>query len=159
MQREDIVRFWGWNKLRRWSAEYLSFLVDVGLPSCADWTLRFDDSEAAKLPRLRNRPHYRRIGFDVDVPICLDEERIGCVLEVGEEFGYPERYFNSNVELFAECLIYYRQYQLAAETGDVDRARVVAATEKRMRETDPRAFGDVESSWPVIIQEMKYGRA
>jgi hypothetical protein len=168
MQREDITRFWGRDNLRRWSKNRLrdvaipesskSFFSDVGLPFRVDWTIRFDDKEAGELPRLLDRPNYRRIGFDVDVPICLDEGRRGCVLEVGQEFGYPERYFNSSVELFAAGLTCYQQYRLVAENVDLDRSNLVAATERKIRHTDPEAFGHEEYCWPLIIEQMSLGR-
>jgi hypothetical protein len=130
--------------------------VEVGLPCRADWTFQFDD-EAIRLPRLPHKPSYRRIGFDDPVPICLDEQRNGCVVEVGDEFGYPERYFNSSVELFGECLVHYQQYRLIARATEDDVPDVVAATERRMRMADPAAFEDEESCWPVIIEQMTRG--
>lgn len=168
MRDEDIVQFWGRKNLRRWSEHQLrdvvipksskSFLVNVGLPLHGDWSLSFDDEEAGDLPRLPGRSGYRRIGFDIDVPICLDERRRGCVLEAGQEFGYPERFFNSSVELFAECLMYYQQYRLAVETTNCDVRGTIAATEMRMRKADPQAFEDVEHCWPVIMKEIRLGR-
>jgi hypothetical protein len=168
MRDEDIIHFWGRKNLRRWFEHHLrdvaipnsskSFLVNVGLPLHGDWTLRFDDEEAEDLPRLRGISSYRRIGFDIDVPICLDERRRGCVLEAGQEFGYPERFFNSSVELFAECLIYYQQYRQALETTNRDVQSTIAATEMRMRKADPQAFEDVERCWPVIMKEIRLGR-
>lgn len=166
MHTADIIRFWGRDNLRRWSEESLrdvaisasskSFLAEVGLPLRADWTFQFDD-EASWLPPLPNKPSYRRIGFDDPVPICLDERRKGCVVEVGDEFGYPERYFNASVELFGECLVYYQQYRLIARATEGDVSDLVAATEQRIRRADPTAFEDEESCWPLIIEQMSYG--
>jgi hypothetical protein len=166
MQRAEIIRYWGRDNLKRWSRDVLrrvtipesskSYLVEVGLPFRADWTFQFDD-DASRLPQLPNKPSYRRIGFDDPVPICLDEERHGCVVEVGDEFGYPERYFNSSVEFFGECLVYYQQYRLIARGTEDDVPDLVAATERRMRKADPAAFTDEESCWPLIIEQMTYG--
>jgi hypothetical protein len=163
MQREDIVRFWGRDNLRRWSSDDLrdvaipesskSFLVDIGLPRRADWTMRFDDDEARRLPRLPNKPSYRRIGLDYNVPICLDEQRNGCVVLVEEDVG-TERYINSSVELYGGFLVYYHQCRLAARATTADLRLLVAATEQRMRNADPAAFRDVEDCWPVIIEHM-----
>jgi len=84
MQPEQIIKFWGKDKLKRFPEANLrdvlipapsnckSFLTDVGLPIGVDWTMRFC-AEGDQLPRLPNRSHYRRIGFDAVVPICLDE--------------------------------------------------------------------------------------
>jgi hypothetical protein len=120
MTRKEIVRFWGADNLRRWTSDDLrdvaiselskSFLIEVGLPYREHgWTMRFDDG-ARRLPRLAGKPSYCRIGFDYVLPICLDERRHGCVVLVEEEIGRTERFINSNVELFGECLVYYERY-------------------------------------------------
>lgn len=166
MQRADIIRFWGSDNLRRWSKDDLrdvaiperskSFLVEVGLPF-GDETLRFDD-EARRLPRLAHKPRYRRIGFDYYDPVCLDEQRKGCVIEVAEEAGGLERFINSNVELFGEFLVYYRQYRLVARMTEDNLSAVVDATEQRMRKADPVAFRGVDDHWwPLVIEQMKNG--
>jgi hypothetical protein len=166
MQKEDIIRFWGWDNLKRWSKEDLRdvaitessklFLTEVGLPRRADWTMRFDE-EANRLPRLQNKPNYRQIGVAYVVPICLDERRNGCVVDVEEAIGGPERYINSSVELFGECLVYYQQYRLVARATEDDVQDVVATTEQRMRKADPRAFRNDEDWWPVIVEQMTDG--
>lgn len=167
MKRADIIRFWGRDNLKRWSADDLRnvaipessklFLVEVGLPFRADWIIRFDD-QALRLPRLPNKPGYRRIGFQHFFPICLDENRNGCVVIVEEEIGRTEGYINSSVELFGECLVYYQQYRLIARGSDDDLQAVVALIDQRMRKADPSAFYSVEDCyWPGAIEEMTLG--
>jgi hypothetical protein len=123
--------------------------------------LRFDD-EAGQLPRLPNKPHYRRIGFDYIVPVCLDEARNGCVAVLGDKFDPRERYINSSVELFGECLIYYQQYRIKGRAAGEDEdkiARLVAAAARLLRTADPPAFADTESWWPLTVEHMDYGMA
>jgi hypothetical protein len=166
MPRADIVHFWGGEGLKRWSKDDLrdaaipeaskSFLVEA-LPFREDWIMRFDD-EALRLPRLPHEPSYRRIGFDRFDPICLDEQRNGCVVEVAEDFGGPERYINTSVELFGEFLVHYQQYRLIARATEDDVSDVVAATERRMRKADAAAFDGVDDYWwPLIIEQMRDG--
>src|SRR5262245_30781305 len=117
MLAEEIVRFWGADNLKRWPETALRdvripqtgkrFLAEVGLPARVDWTLRFDP-EADSLPPLPNRRNYRRIGFDDIIPICLDENRDGCVVVVETEIGGGERFVNSTVERLAGFLVLYQ---------------------------------------------------
>jgi hypothetical protein len=164
MTREEIIRFWGAANLRRWSRHDLrdvaipesskSFLVEVGLPYREQgWTMNFDDG-ARLLPRLATTPSYRRIGFDYVLPICLDERRNGCVVLVEDEIGRRERFINSNVQLFGECLVYYQRYRLIEQE---DRRDLIQETEHQMRRADTAAFRNVESWWPVIVEQMGDG--
>lgn len=170
MQNSDIIRFWGWDNLRRWPREDLrdvaipgsskSYLVDVGLPRSNE-SLRFDD-ETSLLLRLPGKPNYRCIGFDYVVPVCLDERRNGCVIDAGTEFGDRERYINACVELFGECLVYYRQYRMRAQAAERaspegDLSDLIATTAQLLRRADPTAFEDEENWWPVVIEQMEYG--
>jgi hypothetical protein len=166
MHKADFIRFWGWDNLRRWSRDGLrdvaipdsskSFLAEVGLPRQGGRMMRFGD-DAGQLPRLPGRQSYRRIGFDYVVPICLDEERKGCVMEAGKEFGGLDRYINSGVESFAECLVHYQQYRLKGQATGGDLSDLIVETEQLMRQADPTAFSDEENWWPVVIEQMGYG--
>ena len=165
MERQDIIRFWGQENLRRWSEEDLrdvaiprsskSFLVEVGLPFREDWTLRFD-RDSGPLPRLPNKSYYRRIGFDGPVPICLDEHGGGRV--VAAEHDGTARYINSSIEVFGESLVFYQQYRKEARTASDDEVQdIIAETEEHLRDADPTAFGDANNWWPVIVEQMKQG--
>ena len=119
----EIVNFWGKDNLKRWSERSLDdaalprtskwFLIEVGLPCQEDWTLRFD-SEADQLPSLPNKRHYRRIGFDDHVPVCLNEKQAGAVIAVETESGGAERFMNSSVERLGEFLVLYQEYRRIA---------------------------------------------
>ncbi len=167
MQPEEIIKFWGRDNLKRWPEASLrdvaipasskSFLAEVGLPFRVDWTLRFDP-EANQLPRLPNKSHYRRIGFDDVVPICLDEQHGGRIVAVEREVGGTERYINSSVECFGECLVYYQQYRTSVRGVTEDEvAKLITTTEERMRKADPTAFGDSNNWWSVILEQMNQG--
>jgi len=167
MDRQLIIDFWGINNLKRWSEASLrdvgipdsakSFLAEVGLPFREDWTIRFE-LEADYLPRLPDRPTYRRIGFDYIVPICLDEANSGRVIAAEQEIGRTERYVNSTVEHFGEFLTYYQQYR---QTGPVlpenQIKTLIDETERQMQTADPSAFSDPNNYWATIIEQMKDG--
>lgn len=168
MQQMEIVNFWGYDNLKRWSESNLRnvnipqsskrFLMDVGLPCKEDWLLRFDH-EADQLPRLPNKDNYCRIGFDDFVPICLDEKRDGCVIVVETEVGGTERFINSSVERFGEFLVLYEMYRRSPSSISERQLLnvIIPQIEERMRKIDPNAFKNVENYWPVIIEQMNDG--
>jgi hypothetical protein len=167
MQIETIIKFWGRDNLKRWTAASLrdvsipvsskSFLIEVGLPYRVDWTLQFDN-EAEQLPRLPNKKNYRRIGYDDVVPLCLDEEDSGRIIAVEDVIGGRERFINSGVDRFAECLVYYQQYRTSVRIAPEEEVpKLVAAAEEHMREADSLAFSDANNWWPVIIEQMNQG--
>src|SRR5690349_15424104 len=116
MTHEEIIGFWGHDRLKRWSEHSLrdvnipesskQFLREVGLPCKEDWTLRFD-AETDKLPPLPSRGNCRQIGFDDSVPLCLDENRRGSVVAVETR---TDRFINTSVERFGEFLVLYQEY-------------------------------------------------
>ncbi|MGO8843380.1 MAG: SUKH-4 family immunity protein [Methyloceanibacter sp.] len=167
MLHEDIVNFWGWENLKRWSEDSLrdvvipqpskQFLIQVGLPCNEDWTLRFDP-EPDHVPRLPNKANYRRIGFDDDVPICLDEKRDGCVVAVETEVGGSERFINSSVERFGHFLVLYEEYRKAARAVSEEViVKIIPGIEERMRKADPKVFDNPNNYWPVIVEQMNQG--
>src|SRR5712675_2737444 len=110
MTRAEITNFWGRDNLARWSEASLrevaipdsskSFLIEVGMPLRADWTLRFD-VQADQVAHTPNAAHC--IGFADVVPICIDDR--GCVIAAEENIGGGMRYINSSIERFGECLV------------------------------------------------------
>jgi SUKH-4 immunity protein len=167
MQPEDIVSFWGKDKLKRFPEESLrdvlipasskSFLKDVGLPVGVDWTMRFG-VDGDRLPRLSDRSQYRRIGFDDVIPICLDEQHGGQVVSVEQDVGGADRRINANVQRFGECLVYYQRYRTSVQTADKDDIqKIIDATERSLRIADPTAFDDPNNWWPMIIEQMNQG--
>ena len=165
MSHDDVIRFWGVENLKRWSFDDLcdaaipnrskQFLTQVGLPLENGWTLRFN-GESSVLPRLPGRPEYRRIGFDYDVPICLDEKKHGCVLSV--EPPDVTRYINASVEQFGICLTLYQQYRTRVQGMDEDDAQnLIRRIEDEMRRVDPTAFADPECWWLTIFEQMRLG--
>lgn len=167
MPHEETVKFWGYDNLKRWPESSLrdvniphsskQFLMSVGLPCKEDWTLRFDP-EADQLPRLPNKTSCRRIGFDDVVPICLDEERKGCVVAIETDIGGTERFVNSSVERLGEFLVLYQEYRKAARTlSEAEILKLIPTIEARMRQIDPKAVDDPNNYWPVIIEQMNQG--
>jgi hypothetical protein len=166
MTAEELVRFWGEDRLRRWPIERLRtveipeasrrFLSEVGLPHRDDWTLRFDP-EAEDLPPLPGKPRLRRIGFDYHVPICLDEESGGRVVKVDPEGG-AVGLINSDVERLADCLTIYEDYRdRVAGLSEEEAQSLISEVEGRMKTADPHAFDDPENWWPVVIEQMRDG--
>jgi hypothetical protein len=160
-----LVTFWGIDRLQRWSLEDLAtaklpdetvrFLTTVGLPNLDDWSFRFDASKG--LPRLASRPSYLVLGHDFEVPICIDERRGGAVILFENQPDRAERYVNVSVRKLAESLVIYQQCRAAVASDDSHAAALIAVTERLLREADPSAFVDVESCWPVIIEQMNDG--
>lgn len=166
MTTEDqIVAFWGKDRLERWRLEHIAastipdesvqFLATVGLPHLDDWTFRFDASKG--LPRHAARPSYLILGHDYDVPICLDEHRAGAVVLLQNQPDCDERYINVSVRKFAESLVVYQQYRIAVASDEPHADSLIAVTERLLREADPTGFLDMDSFWPVIIEQMKDG--
>jgi hypothetical protein len=110
---------------------------------------------ANDVPRLDRHPAYRVIGYDCEAPICLDEEHEGRV--VSDPDGY-ERFANASVGLFAEYLVLYQQYRLAARNLDEEAIQdVIAETERQMATLDPSALAGPECFWAVVIEQMRAG--
>jgi hypothetical protein len=167
MLAAEIVSFWGKDNLKRWSESSLDdvaiplsskrFLIDVGLPCKEDWTLRFD-IEGDQLPPLTNKKHYRRIGFDDLVPVCLDERRGGAVVAVETEFGGSERFVNSSVERFGEFLMLYQEYRKTARSASEEEIpSIINGIEGQMCRIDPEAFDDSNNYWPLVVEQMNQG--
>lgn len=169
MNRQEILDFWGEENLVQWPEASLtsaaispsckSFLVEVGLPRYEGWSLRFGPLQPELPSSLSlNGTHYLLIGFDYHVPIYLDQSN-GQV--VSEHEGQPPILVNSNIELFAACLVLYQRYRLTVQRIDDDDEEgiqnLVAKVEQQMRETDPTAFKDPNDWWPTIIEQMRDG--
>jgi hypothetical protein len=169
MLREQIVSFWGSLNLRRWPVASLrdaslpdtakSYLLDPGLPSRVDPTFRFGP-EGDQLPRIKDRPNYLRIGFDDDVSICLDEVQAGRVMWLGGEFNVLDRYINSDVETYGECLLYFQQGRNASrDLPEEAKPPIVAAVKEKIRRADSTAFADPENAWAVMFEQIEAGLA
>lgn len=167
MQWEQIIAFWGAENLKRWPEDSVrevsipesskAFLAQVGMPFREKWTLRFDPADC-QLPRLPNHIYYRRLGFDDVVPICLDEQADGNVVALEREVGGTERYINSGVEAFGECLVYYQQYRQAVRgISGLDQIEKLIAAGESIYQTDPSAFEHPDNWWPLILEEMHQG--
>jgi hypothetical protein len=163
MTRAKITNFWGPDNLARWPAASLrdvaipdsskSFLVEVGMPVGADWTLRFD-VQADQVARAPKGAHC--IGFDDVVPICIDER--GRVMAVEQKIGGGERYINSSVECFGECLVHYQRYRTSARAASEGQVQnLISMTEGRLRNADPTAFSDPDNWWPAIVEQINHG--
>lgn len=165
MKSDDIIAFWGYDNLKRWSESTLqgltipenskNFLITVGLPIAdVEWSFRFDFETFQRLPK---ESAYLCIGFDYQVPICLSKPRNGCVVWVDS----AERFANANLELFAECLVYYQQYrQQVHDVDSIDEPKcqqLISATASKMMQADPLAFETSDNVWPTILQQMKHG--
>jgi hypothetical protein len=163
MTRAEITNFWGRDNLARWSEASLrevaipdsskSFLIEVGMPLRADWTLRFD-VQANQVARGPNGTHC--VGFDDVVPICIDDR--GQVMAVEEKVGGGVSYINSSIERFGECLVLYQRYRISVLAASEHEAQnLVSTTENQLRNADPTAFADPNSWWPAIVEQMGHG--
>jgi SUKH-4 immunity protein len=165
MQKQELLKFWSEGQLKVWDEPTLrgsalplqtrAFLCEIGLPDGVDWTLRFDNQQ---FPQLPGRNQYRVIGHDDVVPICIDLSAGGRLVAVESDVGGGVRYINSDVEHFAECLVYYQQYRIAARTTDESEIQdVIDSTAEKMKGADPTAFVDPNSYWPVVVEQMNQG--
>jgi len=168
VSNDEIIRFWGYQNLRRWPERNVrdlripdsskTFLIEVGLP-CKDeqWTLGFDaDTDA--FPKLPGKSNYRTIGFDYIVPICLDESRGGSVLADEAVVNGPERFVNSSVELFGEFLVHYQKYRCSAkDLSGKEVQALISHIEGIMQEKDREALESPENWWPGLLEQMKDG--
>jgi hypothetical protein len=87
----------------------------------------------------------------------LDKQKRGSVISV--ERGAKERFMNTDIRRFGECLVLYQQYRLAVRTMDGEHKiqNLIAGTENAMRAIDPTAFADPNNWWAVIIEQMQGG--
>src|SRR5215470_10524960 len=163
MTREEMTRFWGRDNLARWSEVSLrnvtipgsakSFLVETGMPLRLGLTLRFeiqaDQVSRASTTRLC-------IGFDDVVPISIDER--GRVIAEEAKVGRGEKYINSSIECFGECLVYYQQYRISVRAASEDEVqRLISVVARSLRNTEPTAFADPNNWWPVIVEQINHG--
>jgi hypothetical protein len=157
----DIIRFWEGN-LRVWDTasvaslripqESKDFLTKVGLPGESDWTLTF-----APAPK----PHPVQealiiLGYDEDVPICVDQEgnsRVVCV-----ESRARSRFVNTSVEKFGHFLMEYEKYRRSVrDMSDDEALALIDRVAASMNQSDPEAVGDPEHYWAVILEQMRDG--
>lgn len=166
MSNEEITRFWGEDSLVRWPPELLAqtelpedarnFLAHVGLPRGANWTTRFDLT-MEDMRRSLSNSRFLIVGYDDEVPISLDLQRHGRV--VSTEPGLGERFVNTDVTRFAECLVLYQRYRLAVRGlfQEKDVRGLVSETEQAIRISDAAALSDPENWWAVVIEQMRAG--
>lgn len=166
MQGNEIVDFWGIENLNRWNVEDLEdldvsesakrFLSDVGLPKQSDWTLRLGEDRGS-LPRLKERPTCRVIGYDDYVPICVDEENDGRIIEV-ERWPSSVRVINSSVQHFGAALVQYQRYRIEVQSVGEDHVEAfIDEIEKMLKEIDTAAYSAPGAWWPLIIEQMRDG--
>lgn len=177
MERDEIARFWGQENLRRWPEPCVrelripesskSYLVQVGLPAFQDDHFQFDPL-VGDLPRLAGRPQFRTVGLMSEfVPICLDEQANGSVMSMDTEMleltkttnpSALDRYINSSVERFAECLILFLRLRRTVRVAtEAEFATMLPQFEMDLLKVDPTVFGSPENLWAVIVWEMKEG--
>lgn len=168
MRTEDYFAYWGRDRLRRWPAHVVAdlaipgasrdFLIEVGLPSLKEGTLRFDLPQTEALPRLPWRPTCRILGYDTSVPLCLDEGAGGQVVSAEDEKAGSFLFVNDSVGALGECLTHFDRYlEQAASAGEAEILEEIARVEERMSQRDPRAFADPDCFWPLVIAQMREG--
>lgn len=148
------VDFWG-EHLVRWSAERLealpaearNYLVDVGLPTDAEWNLRVANLEAIHEDLVA-------LLFDGPVPICVSPT--GSV--VAAEGPERVRFVNSSVPQLGRFLVLYEGYRRSViSLGDDEAETLIASIEYQMKALDPRAMTS-EAYWNVIVEQMRGNR-
>lgn len=166
MSPEEIIAYWGRKRLRRYAPEAVrqaaipqtskDFLLNVGFPTgdLGATSLHFDD-EGFNLPRLPGRTWYCRFGRDEDVPLCVDERRDGCVVEVKTR-RTPEGFMNSRVEDFGVFLTLWQQFRTSQHRSQEESLRRLRLCEHKMRQRDPAAFAAPENGWAVILEDLYY---
>jgi hypothetical protein len=166
MSNEEMIQFWGEDSLVKWPRDLLAridlpndakrFLAEVGLPCVSDWTMRFDLT-LDQMQQATIEPRCFIIGYDYKCPILLDKQKRGSVISV--EHGRNERFVNTDICRFGECLVLYQQYRLAVRAMDDEEKiqNLISNTENAMRAIDPTAFADANDWWAVIIEQMRSG--
>ena len=166
MEDREIMEYWGEGNLFRWKEDDIKdsavpqsakkFLITVGLPCNETWSMKFDNT-VSKLPRLARKTHLCQIGWDYEVPLCIDATN-GIVVAAECDIGGDVRFINSNVKLFGECLVYYGKYRKKIQTTPDDNLEgAIKLVEEQVKKSDPRAFSNKENWWPVIIEQMHQG--
>src|SRR5215469_16085924 len=100
MERNEIIKFWGRENLRRWPEQDLrdlaipdsskSFLVDVGLPISKYSGCEFEPL-AGSMQRLKGKPRFLQIGSMGFSPVFLDEQGNGRVMTMDSGPGIVPR--------------------------------------------------------------------
>ena len=164
MHPTEIVLFWKQSNLLRWPEALLKnvaipnsaklFLVEVGLPSGVDWTLRFDN---ATFDLLEKHSGFRQFGYDDATPICF-RETDGAIVAV-EIFPMDKViYLNASVEAFGAFLVLYQRYRTGArQFSEEDILRTIDATENEMHTEDPTALVSPNNYWSLILEQMRQG--
>jgi hypothetical protein len=162
MDREAYLRHWGAENLMRWtddevrgaalSAQSKAFPVATGLPIKDNSQWGF---EAVKgLPLIPARPVTRCLGLSFGRPVFLDEGRGGCVvLEIDKT---KDAYFNASVEQFAASLTEYRTFVDEAPWDTPQAHAALAAFGSKLKAIDPTPFGDPDSCWSWVIEDIGY---
>ena len=170
MTRDEIVSFWGRDRLQRWPEEVLwqrmitsktkSFLKEVGLPVGIDWSFSF---ELAGKPPLHHLKFFQ-IGLIRDVPICLNLFDTCSIKYLSADFScIPNMLVNNSIELFAECLVYYQQFAMAGDLLPIagrslpgsDYKKLIDVFEKNIRSADPAALEGADTFWGNILEGQR----
>ena len=165
MTRDEIIGFWGRDKLQRWPEAALwqslinprsrSFLMDAGLPIGEDSAFNFELAGKPPLHHLR----YFQIGLDkpVPIPICLDLcDNCQVVYLCAEFTGIANMFANTNIDLFAECLVYYQQYRMTVRSlHEGEQEKLIDVLEENIRNANPAAFKDRDTFWGDILEGQR----
>jgi len=171
MTRDEIINFWGRDNLQRWPEAFLgesrinpeskSFLKTVGLPLGVDWAFKF---ELPNNPDI-HKNQYFQIGLSVIIPISLDLLHSCQVVYLTEDFyGSPNKVVNTNIDRFAECLVYYQKFRMTARAlpenepdRPAKRERLIEALENNLRNADSATFDTPFSQWWQVVEAARDG--
>ena len=182
MHYEEYLRHWGASNLTRWSRRALSgamisessraFLEIAGLPP-TEHILGLDYRWQETLP-LRGEGR-RVLGiYDKRVPLLLDETAGGCVIRLNSpplpgstRAWYPESWYNSSVEQFAQFLtefdMFFKSPEHRAVLSTIGDERMtprfsqqIEMLERRLAKIDSAAV-DRNGPWSILLWETQTG--
>ena len=164
MTDKSIIDFWGERNLIRWDAVEIrwvgvpvdthAFLKEVGLPSVSDWSFKFGPSGLFVSPAPDDSGAWI-IGHEYDDLVFLDSNHEWEVRH--RSYKCVNRFVNSTVRCFAECLLEFRRFQLdSQDTNNIsaDMKRISAA-EAAMRAIDECAIVTENSFWCLVLDDLR----
>ncbi|NND99593.1 MAG: hypothetical protein HKN47_19935 [Pirellulaceae bacterium] len=99
------------------------------------------------------------IGNDYGTTICveLESEHVVAIDRAGM---HRLRFMNSSIQHLAACIAAHRDYcdWVLRARSESEEVSVVSAFRTRILDTDPRALGNAENWWAVIVEQTETGQ-